>query len=517
MCYLVPYGMNMNVAKRFQHRMDAESDNTAIAQTGGEDFSYSDLDRQARQVAAWIDEQGLGEEDRIAVYLPDTAAYLPAVIGIWRAGAIVSPMNTRFGLNELDYTLSDLHPSALIGSNAFADEIDELQNRIDGLTEETTLIADRDGTFVENEFPPVDEAPPIARKLDDEPAVVMYTSGTTGHPKGVIQTHRNLGAQLDVNVTHFGITRDDVVLVSVPLFHVGGLYGGALPSILEGAKMVIQPTWDAGEWAELVETHDVTYSALIPTMMIDALNTDAARESETSSLELFAYGGSPATEETLESFQRVFEVDDLRNYYGQTENTGLSVTYDENTERRPALMGRPVDAVDYRIVDLTADDLIDVGVNEEGELLLRGDIITPGYWDESLNNDYFTEGWLHTDDVVREDENGLLYYVDRADDMIISGGENVAPSEVENALQNHPEIESVAVFGTEHERWGEAVTAAVISSNPSLTAEDIESWWQSNVDLAGYKRPRRIEFVEEFPRTATQKIDKTSLASRITE
>jgi long-chain acyl-CoA synthetase len=173
--------------------------------------------------------------------------------------------------------------------------------------------------------------------------------------------------------------------------------------------------------------------------------------------------------------------------------------------------------VEYRVVDVTADELVDVGPNEEGELVLRGDIITPGYWDESLDADYFTDGWLHTDDVVREDEDGLLYYVDRADDMIISGGENVAPSEVENALQEHPSVEAVAVFGAPHERWGEAVTAAIVASDPDLTAADIEDWWNEHAGLAGYKRPRRVEFVEEFPRTATQKVDKVTLKERLEE
>jgi long-chain acyl-CoA synthetase len=496
--------------------MDEQASDTAIIGAGDTDLTYGDLDRQTKQVSAWLADQGLGAGDRVAVYLPDTAAYLPVMLGVWRAGAVASPINTRFGLEELTYTLSDLAPSALIGSDAFANNVTALQDRVDGLSEETTLLVEREGEFDVDALPAVESAPETARRLDEDPAVVMYTSGTTGRPKGVVQTHRNVGAQLDVNVTHFGMTRTDVSLVAVPLFHVGGLYGGALPALLEGATIVIQPAWDATQWAELVEAHDATVTGLIPTMMLDALNTEEARAHDTSSLEQVFYGGSPATEKTLDSFQSVFAVDTLRNYYGQTENTGLSVTYGSDTERRPGLLGRPVHAVDYRVVDVTADDLVDVGPNEEGELLLRGDIITPGYWDSSLDADYFTDGWLHTDDVVSEDEDGLLYYVDRVDDMIISGGENVAPSEVENALQEHPDIDAVAVFGTEHERWGEAVTAAVVAPEAELTAEDIADWWE-DTGLAGYKRPRRIEIVDEFPRTATQKIDKVTLRDQLAE
>ncbi|MFB6205177.1 MAG: class I adenylate-forming enzyme family protein [Haloglomus sp.] len=505
----------MNVAVRFQHRTNERGAETAIVDARGDAVTYADLDRQTRQVAAWLDEQGLGAGDRVAVYLPDTPAYLPTVLGIWRAGAIASPINTRFGVDELEFTLGDLEPAALLGSDAFENNIAALGDRIDGLDEETTRLIERDGTFLADELPAADSAPAPARRLDDDPAVVMYTSGTTGNPKGVVQTHRNVDAQLDVNVTAFDVTREDTSVVAVPLFHVGGLYGGALPMLLEGGTVVVQPAWDAAEWARLVDAHEATFSGLIPTMMLDALDTEAAREYDTSTLDRVVYGGSPATEETLDTFQQVFEAGSLHNYYGQTENTGLSVTFGADTERRPGLLGRPVHAVEHRVVDLTADGLVDVDPGEEGELLLRGDSITPGYWDESLNAEYFTDGWLHTDDVVREDAAGLLYYVDRADDMIISGGENVAPSEVENALQEHPAIEAVAVFGTSHDRLGEVVTAAVIASDPDCTADDIEAWWREDVDLADYKRPRRIEFVDEFPRTATQKIDKVALKEQL--
>jgi len=505
----------MNVAVRFDHRMAERGDETAVVDTDGTEVTYADLDRRTRQVAAWLAEQGLGTGDRVAVYLPDTAAYLPTVLGVWRAGAVASPINTRFGVDELAYTLGDLEPAALLGSDAFADTIDGLYDHVDGLDASNTHLVERDGAFRSGDLPAADAAPDPARRLDEAPAVVMYTSGTTGRPKGVVQTHRNVGAQLDVNVTAFDVTRADTSVVSVPLFHVGGLYGGALPVLLEGGTVVVQAAWDAAGWAELVERHGATFTGLIPTMMLDALNTDAAHERDTTSLTRAVYGGSPATEETLDRFQQVFGVGSLHNYYGQTENTGLSVTFDADTERRPGLLGRPVPAVEHRVVDVTADELVDVGPGEEGELLFRGDIITPGYWDSSLDADYFTDGWLHTDDVVREDEDGLLYYVDRADDMIISGGENVAPSEVENALQEHPGVEAVAVFGTPHDRWGEAVTAAVVPADPDLTADDIEDWWAANAGLAGYKRPRRVEFVESFPRTATQKVDKVSLKEQV--
>jgi acyl-CoA synthetase (AMP-forming)/AMP-acid ligase II len=507
----------MNVLTRFDYRTEIQPDRTAVLSESGDRLTYAEIDEQARQVAAWCKRQGLGEGDRIAVYLHDTPAYVPAVLGVWRVGAVASPINTRFGLSELDYTLSDLEPSGMLVSDVFADKVAELQDRLDGLDPAAVLEVERDGGFAGDALPDGDDAPGITRRLDGEPAVVMYTSGTTGHPKGVVQTHRNVGAQVDVNVEHFRLQQADAMVVSVPLFHVGGLYGGVLPLLAVGGTIVVQAEWDAAGWGRLVAEHEATTSGLIPTMMLDALNTPEARERDTSSLRYAVYGGSPATEATIAQFREAFDVPHLFNYYGQTEVTGLSVTFGPDAEIRPALLGKPVHAIEHRVVDVAADGLGDVEPGEPGELVVRGDPVTPGYWDESLNPEYFSDGWLHTDDVVREDDEGWLYYVDRADDMIISGGENVAPSEVENALQDHPGVEAVAVFGTPHERWGEAVTAAIVPADHDLTAEDVLDWWDDEAGLAGYKRPRRIEFVEEFPRTATQKIDKVTLAEQVTD
>lgn len=505
----------MNVVNRFQHKTDAQPEETAIVGAQGTELTYREVDERSRQIAAWLDEHGIGPGDRVAVYLPDTTSYVPAMLGCWRTGAVASPTNTRFGLDELEYTFSDLGPDVLLGSDMLGNKIDDVTERLENLDEEDTVLLEKNNEFSSEEFPAPEHAPEPARRLDEDPAVIMYTSGTTGNPKGVVQTHRNVDAQLDVNVTRYNLHGDDVTLVSVPLFHVGGLYAGALSTMLAGGTTLLQLAWDAESWAQRVEEYDATMTGLIPTMMIDLLNTPSARERDTSSLELVFYGGSPAAEETLAQFEEVFEVDQLSNYYGQTENTGLSVTYGPETERRPGLAGRPVAAVEHRIVELDADGLVDVEPGEEGELLLRGDIITPGYLQDSLTKRNFTDEWLHTGDVFRADEDGLLYYLDRVDDMILSGGENVAPTEVEGALQEHPAIADVAVFGTSHERLGEAVTAAIRAGDEEVTANDIEQWWRDSVDLAGYKRPRQIEFVEQFPRTATQKIDKVALKDQL--
>ncbi len=506
----------MNVYRYVQHTANRVPDDVAVLRPDSEDVTYGEIDRRARRVAAWVDSQGMAEDARIAVMLPDCAAYASVVLGIWRAGRVASPLNTRFGTDELVYTLSDLDPSALVTADAFADQTAAIHEGVDALDEASTVTAVTGGEFEETALPDRETrpAPAPVKRLDEEPAVVMYTSGTTGRPKGVVQTHRNITANVQCGITTFGYTDEDVAVAAVPMFHVGGLYGVLLPILSVGASFAILEAWDAAAWAALVEETGATLTGLIPTMMVDAVNTPEAVERDTSSLERVFYGGAPATVATLDAFEEAFDCAALLDYYGQTENTGVSVTFDEDTERRPALLGWPMDSVRARVVDFETGE--DVPPGDQGELLLKGDVITPGYWNAPEKTERaFTEGWLHTGDVVRRDDDGLLYYVDRVDDIILTGGEKVAPTTVEEALQAMPGVAAVAVFGTDHERWGEAVTAAIVPADGSLTEDDVLDYWEREVELAGYEKPRRIVFREAFPRTATQKVNKVALAREV--
>jgi long-chain acyl-CoA synthetase len=248
-------------------------------------------------------------------------------------------------------------------------------------------------------------------------------------------------------------------------------------------------------------------------MMVDVLETDGVGAYDTASLRMCFFGGSPAPEPLIEEFEATFGLD-MTNYYGQTENAGVSVTLSPDEELPAGALGKLTPAVRGKVVDTETGAQVDPG--EQGELLLRGDIITPGYWQRPERNEaLFTDGWLHTEDIVRQDDDGFLYYVDRKDDIIHSGGEKVPPSKVEDVLQDLSGVEAVAVFGTAHDRLGEAVTAAIIG--PSLTEEDVRQFCESRADLPGYMKPRRIVFVEEFPRTGSQKVDKVALAERIRE
>jgi long-chain acyl-CoA synthetase len=504
----------MNLYEYFRHWVETAPDQMAIERPDDANVTYWELDQQAKRVAEWLDER-TDEGDRVAVYMMDNPTYVAIALGVWRAGCILTPVNYRFGIEEVTYVIDDVRPSVLVTDDTFTNNAREVAETVDAV--EYVVQGHANGTFDAKSFGNPEDAPeppePTVR-FDDDTAIVMHTSGTTGQPKGVIQTHRNIAAQVDAGIALFDLTSDDTALAAVPLFHVGGLHGSTLMSLFVGGSVAIQSAWDAESWARSVEATGATFSGLVSAMLVDVLNTEATRSYDTDSLRVCFYGGSPTPEPVLERFEETFGLDALLDYYGQTENAGVSVTYDIADDRRPGSMGRPIPAVEAKVVDFDSGDTLPAG--ESGELLLRGDTITPGYWERPERTDEaFTDGWLHTDDVVRRDEDGYLYYLDRTDDMILSGGEKVAPSTVENAISGMDSVEEVAVFGTPHERLGETVTAAVIGDE--LTSEDIESFCVSRDDLAGYERPRRIAVLDSFPRTGSQKIDKVALADQVAE
>ena len=497
----------MNLYERFARQARNRPERPAILDPDGEDITYGELERRAASVAASLD--GRTEPgDRVAAFMLDNPTVVAVALGAWRAGCAFTPVNYRFGPDEVAYVLDDVDPEVVVHDAVFASTASDAAEEA-GLGD--TLIQGHAGEFVADAFGDPDDAPGTVTRLDDEPAVVMHTSGTTGDPKGVVQTHRNVGSQVDAGIATYDVTAEDTAVVSVPLFHVGGFHGATLMGLFTGGSVAIHPAWGAAEWARLVEATGATISGLVPAMIVDVLGNEEAREYDTSSLRMCFYGGSPAAESTLEEFETAFDVDELLNYYGQTEAAGLTVAGTADTPRTEGALGRPVPTVEARIVDPETGEPVSDG--EDGELWLRGDSVMPRYWEASERTERaFDDGWFRSGDVVRR-EDGVLYFVDRLDDIVLSGGEKVAPSRVESALAELDGVEAAAVFGTPDDRLGEAVTAAIVGDD-SLTAEDVQAFCDDHGGLAGYEKPRRVHFVESFPRTGSQKIDKTALVER---
>lgn len=498
----------MNVYERFARQARTRPDAPAVVDPDGKDVTYALLRERAASVAAFLDER-TEPGDRVAVLMLDNPTVLAVALGAWRVGCSFTPVNYRFGPDEVAYVLEDVDPAVVVHDTVFASTATEAAETA-GIAD--VVVCGHAGTFQADVFGDPESAPAPAKRLDDEPAVVMHTSGTTGDPKGVVQTHRNVGSQVEAGISTYDVTADDTAVVSVPLFHVGGFHGGTLMALFTGGSVVIHPAWGAAEWARLVETSEATVSGLVPAMMVDTLDSDAAREHDTSSLRMCFYGGSPAADSTLDDFEEAFDVDELLNYYGQTEAAGLTVAGTSETPRTEGALGKPVPTVETRVSDPeTGTELSD---GEDGELWLRGDSIMPRYWETpKRTEEAFEDGWFRTGDVVRREE-GILYFVDRLDDIVLSGGEKVPPSRVEDVIAEMDGVDDVAVFGTPDDRLGEAVTAAIIGDN-RLTESDIEAFCEAHAGLAGYEKPRRVHFVDSFPRTGSQKIDKATLAEQV--
>jgi long-chain acyl-CoA synthetase len=355
----------------------------------------------------------------------------------------------------------------------------------------------------------------VVPRLDHDDALLMYTSGSTGVPKGVRQTHRNVVAQVEGVVDFYDVTADDHVLNCMPMFHVGGLQLATLPLLLRGGQITLMPRWDVVAWLDLVQRLRPTIGGLISTMMIDVGNRTARDPVVLDSFRICMFGGSRTPTAAIERLEAGTGIRGTE-IYGQTEQNGLVVTYRPGDPRRPDSMGVPLEQiVATRLVSVDGGQDLEPGDPGVGELWVHGDAVTPGYWHLETPEKWATDEdgrrWFRTGDLMSRDADGYLYYVDRIDDMIVSGGENVFPQMVEEHLAGHPDLAEVAVIGTAHERWVEQVTAVVVPNRPGVTADDLHRWCAEHPDLRGMHRPRRIEIVEALPRTGSGKLNRPEL------
>ncbi|MFP4037225.1 MAG: class I adenylate-forming enzyme family protein, partial [Desulfobacteraceae bacterium] len=341
----------------------------------------------------------------------------------------------------------------------------------------------------------------------EEPHVIMYTSGTTGRPKGAVLSHRKTFFNCLNADIFFKLHFDDVMLVVLPLFHSGGLFIQASPMIYKGATMVIHPKFDAQLTFSDIERYRVTKFLGVPTVYRSLLQVAPEERGDISSLQVCAIGGEKTTPTLLKQCSQAGFP--LRQIMGQTETSILLWASEEDSLRKPGTVGRPVFHAEVEIVDRAGRR---VAPGEVGEIVVRGSIMMKEYWQDPVHTEEtIKNGWLYTGDLAKKDEEGYFYLVDRAKDMYISGGENVYPAEVERVLKEHPDIDEVAVVGVPDEIWGEIGVAYVISGRDKpITAEELAGF--CNGCLARYKWPKKVVMCTEFPRTSLGKVRKNLLA-----
>jgi fatty-acyl-CoA synthase len=469
-------------------------------------FSYAQFDARISRLAAYLRDQiEIKRGDRVAVLAMNTTDTLEVQFACGRLGAVFLPLNTRLTVPELQYIVGDAAPSLMIHDAELAD----VALAVAKLCKVTSTLLLGPGGSYEAAIAaskPLDRAEVVT--LDDI-STIMYTSGTTGQPKGAIITH----GMTFWNCVNLGgpayISPSSVLLTVLPLFHTGGLNCYTNPVLHAGGTVLIMRAFDPGLALQLISDPSRRINVFfgVPSIYQFMAQHPAFAASDFSRLVIGGVGGAPMPVPLLKLWEERGVA--LQQGYGMTETSPAVLTLDrEDAARKAGSAGKPVLHTEVRIV---RPDGTDVGVGELGELWVKGPNITPGYWNKpDANVSSFTDGWLHTGDAARIDQEGFYYIVDRWKDMYISGGENVYPAEVENVLHQLTAIAEAAVIGIPSEQWGE-VGMAIIAVKPghSITEAEIDAHCEAN--LARFKRPRAIKFVDALPRNATGKIHKPKL------
>jgi long-chain acyl-CoA synthetase len=464
----------MNLATYLTATARSDGARTALA-LGDTEFSYDELDTASARVAGMLVARGLRPGDRVGVMLPNVPQFAMAYYGVLRMGGVVVPMNPLLKSREVDHYVSGSGAALVLDDPA----------ALPGDADPLRAVAVRDET---------------------DTAVILYTSGTTGKPKGAELTHRNLAMNVHVMLDLLSIEADDVILGALPLFHSFGQTVGLNVAVAGGACLALLPRFVPGDVIDLVEHRGVTVFEGVPTMYAALLNHAGRDGRDMSSLRVCVSGGAALPLEVLHGFEAAFGCVVLEGY-GLSETSPVA-SFNRSGLRKPGSIGTPIEGVEMRLLDASPEGV--------GEIAIRGHNVMKGYW---RNSDATAEaidadGWFRSGDLARMDEDGCYFIVDRKKELIIRGGYNVYPREIEEVLYEHPAVREAAVIGIPHPELGEEVGAAV-ALKPGADVEEADVREFVKAQVAAYKYPRRVWFVDELPKGATGKILKRAIQAPV--
>ncbi|MEE2034881.1 acyl-CoA synthetase [Rhodococcus chondri] len=497
------------------HRRSRQSPDAVAIKFRDTVHTYRDLDERVTHLAHALRTLGVGPGDRVALLSANHPAYLEALFAAGVLGAIFVPLNARLTTPEVAYSLEDSGSSVLIHSAALTDIAAEAVAQ-SGNAHRVVLDGDPDETASSYESIIAEAS---TERIDvpvshDDPCFIMYTSGTTGRPKGVVLTHGNVVFAVMNPIVDLDFVSDEVSLVAAPLFHTAALDFVALPTLLKGGAVLIEEGFEPGRILQLIERERVTYSFGVPTML-DAMSSHPDWDTtDLSSIRRWVVAAAPVPPRTLHTYTaRGIK---LCQAYGLTETgPGALILTPNNAERKLGTAGVPHFFTDVRVVD---PEGVAVGPHERGEIQISGPNVMTGYWNKpDATASAFTDGdWFRSGDVGVPDDDGFVTIVDRLKDMIISGGENIYPAEVEAAILDLPGVVGCAVFGVPDEKWGEVGRAAVTLAE-GATLTDAEFFSHLTGRLAKYKIPASLIVLDEIPRNATGKIRKDKLRAMFSD
>jgi fatty-acyl-CoA synthase len=469
----------------------------------GESWTYGQMQRCIENCAARFKALGVGRGDRVAFVGLNQPMFLFSMFATLRLGAVFVPLNFRLTGSELAFMINDSAAKVVVVDAQLRPAIAPVEKE---LTSVKALLAAEDATLWR------DGAAPAAAHVPahaDDVAMIMYTSGTTGRPKGAMLTHGNFWWN-NTNTMHaLDIVENDVTLTAAPIFHIGGLNVTTLVTLQKGGLVVLHRSFDPGKALADIATHRVTTMFGVPAMFQFIAQHPSFAQADLSSVRVLVVGGAPCPLPVLKTY--LARGVQMQQGYGLTETAPMvSFLGPEFALAKVGSSGKPALFTEIKIADSDGRPIVAPGV--QGEVLVRGPNVTPGYWQlpEATRAAIDDEGWFRTGDAAYLDDEGFLFICDRVKDMIITGGENVYPAEVESGLMRHPAIAEVAVIGAPDEKWGEAIVAIVVPKpERAVTLEELRSF--AGEFLARYKLPTRLETVPALPRNATGKILKYQL------
>ena len=468
------------------------------------------------RLAAALRGVGMAADDRVGMLALNSDRYLEYVMGVWWGGGVLNPVNIRWSAAEIAYSLNDCDTRILIVDDHFAD----MAREVCALARTAPILihagdgAPPTGMLSFDALIAAATPVPDAGRGGADLACIMYTGGTTGFPKGVMQTHLNIWSSCLMRIAESAPLPDSAVLHAAPFFHVAGL-GRALVQFIAGEAHVVIPAFDAGDVLEAIGTERVSDTLLVPTMIQAVLNHPDFARTDLTSLKRLTYGASPIPETLLDRLIASLPGIQLAHSYGMTEAcpsiSANSPSNHDEAGRKSGLyrsIGRGLPGLMLKVVD---SDGKEVPRGTVGEIVVRGPNVMAGYWKKPEETaQAVRDGWLHTGDGAYMDAQGYLYIVDRIKDMIVSGGENVYSAEVESVIARHPAVAACAVVGIPHDIWGEAVHAVVVCK-PGATLKEDDIRGHCRLFIAAYKCPKTVEFRAQLPLSAAGKVLKRNI------
>lgn len=483
-----------------------------FSEVDGRKFSYEDFAQAVGRAAGMLASHGVSKGDVVSLLMPNGAEYIIAYFACWKLGAIAGPINSLLKAQEIAFVISDSETRTLLVHPDFLPTIDSIRRELPGLQD---VIQFDDEAAATKDFN-VESGTTSSTNLDlsdiksDSEAIIIYTSGTTGKPKGCLLTHGNLIANARQISQWLRFTKDDRLLTIMPLFHMNAVSVTTMSALYAGASTVISPKFSASRFWQIISDYQITSFGSVATMLSMLLTKypeGVPQGLKTDQLRFAMCGSAPVPAEVMKRFEETFKCLVIEGY-GLSESTCRSTFNPPDKTRRPGSCGKPI-GNEMCVVD---DDDVEVADGELGEIVLRGENILKGYYrNPEATTTAFRNGWFHTGDVGYRDAEGFFYIVDRMSDMIIRGGENIYPREIDEVLYQHPAVAAAATIGVPDKLYGEDVAAfIVLKESREATEDEIIAFCRER--LADYKCPKLVRFVKEIPKGPTGKLLKRELS-----